>query len=102
LAYKSNLGIVPSLACDPYLAFVTSFVPILVSSLDDDSEDEIHLCLLTFLQMSPLNLNQHQHHRFLDGSIQNEKQLVILSVILHIHVRHVHNSINHLLFWLKF
>jgi hypothetical protein len=29
---------------------------------------KIHLCLLTFLQMSPLNLNKHQFHHFLDGS----------------------------------
>jgi hypothetical protein len=43
---------------------------------------KIHLHLLTFLQMSPLNMNMHQHHRFPDGSIQLEKQLVILSVIL--------------------
>jgi hypothetical protein len=36
---------------------------------------KIYLCLLTFLQMSPLNLNQHQLHNFLDGSVQHEKQL---------------------------
>jgi hypothetical protein len=42
----------------------------------------IHLCLLTFLHMSPLNLNKHQFHRFLDGTVQHEKQLVILSLIL--------------------
>jgi hypothetical protein len=34
---------------------------------------KIHLCLLTFLQMSPLNLNQNQLHRFLDGSVRHEK-----------------------------
>ena len=58
--------------------------------------------MLTFLQISPLNLNQHQHHRFLDGSIQHEKQLVILSMILQINVKHVHSSNEPLLFWLKF
>jgi hypothetical protein len=31
---------VPYSTCDPYLEFVPSFVPILVSSLDGDSEDE--------------------------------------------------------------
>jgi hypothetical protein len=30
----------PSSACEPSSTFVPSFVPILVSSLDDDSEDE--------------------------------------------------------------
>ena len=63
---------------------------------------KIHLLLLTFQHMSPLNLNQHQFHRFLDGSIQHEKQLVILSVILQISVRHIHSSNEPLLFWLKF
>jgi hypothetical protein len=63
---------------------------------------KIHLHLLLLLQMSPLNLNQHQLHRFLDGSVQHEKQLVILSVILQISVRHVHSSSEPLLFWLKF
>jgi hypothetical protein len=63
---------------------------------------KIHLHLLTLLQMIPLNLNQHQLHRFLDESVQYEKQLVILSVILRISVRHVHSSSEPLLFWLKF
>ena len=63
---------------------------------------KIHLRLLTLLQMSPLNLNQHHLHRFLDGSIQHKKQLVILSVILQISVGHVHSSSEPLLFWLKF
>ena len=63
---------------------------------------KIHLRLLTLLQMSPLNLNQHQLHLFLDGSIQHEKQLVIMSVILHISVGHVHSSSEPLLYWLKF
>jgi hypothetical protein len=39
---------------------------------------------------------------FLDGFVQHEKQLVILSVILQISVRHVHSSSEPLLFWLKF
>jgi hypothetical protein len=63
---------------------------------------KIRLCLLTFLQMSPLNLNKHQFHCFLDGSIQHAKQLVILSVILQIRVTHIHSSSEPLLFWLKF
>jgi hypothetical protein len=32
--------IVPSSACEPSLVFVPSYVPILVSSLDDENEDE--------------------------------------------------------------
>jgi hypothetical protein len=63
---------------------------------------KIHLRLLTLLQMSPLNLNQHQLHRFLDGFVQHKKQLVILSMILQISVGHVHSSNEPLLFWLKF
>jgi hypothetical protein len=58
--------------------------------------------LLTFLQMSPLNMNLHQHHHFPDGSIQHKKQLVILSVILQINVIHIHSSSEPPLFWLKF
>jgi hypothetical protein len=34
------LAIVPSSACEPYSAFVPSSVLIMVSSSDDDSEDE--------------------------------------------------------------
>jgi len=63
---------------------------------------KIHLHLLTLFQMSPLNLNHHQLHCFLDESIQHEKQLVILSVILQINIEHVHSSSEPLLFWLKF
>jgi hypothetical protein len=63
---------------------------------------KIHLYLLTFLLMSPLNLNQHQFHRFLDGSVQHEKQLVVLSMILHISLEPVHISSEPLLFWLNF
>jgi hypothetical protein len=40
LSCEPNSTIVPSSACEPSLAFVPSFVPLLVSSLDDDSEDE--------------------------------------------------------------
>jgi hypothetical protein len=43
---------------------------------------KIHLCLLTFIQMSPLKMNLNQHHYFIDGSIQHENHLVILLVIL--------------------
>jgi hypothetical protein len=63
---------------------------------------KIHLFLLTFLQMNPLNLNQHLLLRFPDGFVQHVKQLVILSVILQINVRHIHSSNEPLLFWLKF
>jgi hypothetical protein len=40
LAYKPHSTIVPSLACEPSSVFVPSFVPIMVSYLDDDNEDE--------------------------------------------------------------
>jgi hypothetical protein len=40
LVYKPNSTIVPSSTYDPSLVFVPSFVPILVSSSYDDSEDE--------------------------------------------------------------
>ena len=40
LACERNSAVVPSSACEPSLAFVPTFVPILASSLDDDSEDE--------------------------------------------------------------
>jgi hypothetical protein len=41
LSYELNSTFVPSLAYEPYLAFVPSYVPILVSSsLDDYSKDE--------------------------------------------------------------
>jgi hypothetical protein len=63
---------------------------------------KIHLHLLTFLLMNPLNVNKHQFHRFLDGSVQHEKQLVMLSVILQISVEHTHSSSEPLLYWLKF
>jgi hypothetical protein len=81
---------------------VPSFVPILVSSSDDDIEDEnppspTHLPPDESIEHEP-----HQHHRFLDGFVQHEKKLVILSVILQINVRHVLSSNEPLLFWLKF
>jgi hypothetical protein len=40
LVCEPNLAIVPSSACEPSSTFVPSFVHILVSSLDHDSEDE--------------------------------------------------------------
>jgi hypothetical protein len=40
LACEPNSTIVSSSACKPSSTFVLSFVPILVSSSDDDSEDE--------------------------------------------------------------
>jgi hypothetical protein len=39
-AHETSSMFMPSLACEPSSTFVPSFVPILVSSLDDDSEDE--------------------------------------------------------------
>jgi hypothetical protein len=63
---------------------------------------KIHLYLLTFLEMSPLNQHQLHLHYFLDGSVQHEKQLVIFSVILHISIEHIHSSNDPLLFWLNF
>ena len=56
---------------------------------------KIHLHLLMFLQL-------HQHQCFLDGSIQQVKQLVILLVILEINVEHVVSFSEPLLFWVKF
>jgi hypothetical protein len=40
LTCKTNSMIVPSSACKPYLTFVLSSVPILVSSSDDENEHE--------------------------------------------------------------
>jgi transposase InsO family protein len=102
LACEPNSAIVPSSACEPssvlcLLLFLFWFLLQMMTV-----RMKIHLHLLTFLQMSPLNLNQHQFHRFLDGSVQHEKQLVVLSVILQISVEHVHSSSEPLLFWLKF
>jgi hypothetical protein len=59
LACEPNSVIVPFSACEPSSAFVPSFVPILVSSSDDDREDENPPSPSHLLQMSPLNLNQH-------------------------------------------
>jgi hypothetical protein len=102
LAYEPNSMIVPSSAYEPSSTFVPSSVPILVSSSDDDSEDEnppppAHLPPDESIEPEPTPTP-----RFLDGSIQHEKQLVILSVILQINVRHIHSSNEPLLFWLKF
>jgi hypothetical protein len=102
LACEPNSAVVPSSACEPssHLCLLLFLFWILLQMMK--VRMKIHLHLLTFLQMSPLNLNKHQFHRFLDGSIQHEKQLVILSVILQISIRHVHSSSEPLLFWLKF
>jgi hypothetical protein len=65
---------VPSSAYEPYSTFVPYFVPYLVSFLYMMIvRMKIHLLLLTFLQMSPLNMNMHQHHRFPDGFVQLKK-----------------------------
>jgi hypothetical protein len=40
LACEPNSTVVPSSACEPYLVFVPSSIPILVSSSDDESEDD--------------------------------------------------------------
>jgi hypothetical protein len=84
LACKPNSTVVPSSACEPssHLCLLLFWFLLQMMTV----RMKIHLRLLTFLQMSPLNLNQHQLHRFLDGSVQHEKQLVILSVILQINV----------------
>jgi hypothetical protein len=60
LACEFNSTLVSSLACEP--SSIPNFfvsASILVSSSDDGSEDEIHLLLLTFLQLGPLNMNLH-------------------------------------------
>jgi hypothetical protein len=63
---------------------------------------KIHLFLLTFLHIGPLNRNLHQNHRFRDGFVQHKKQLVILSMILQINARHIHSARKPLLFCIKF
>ena len=100
LACDPNSTVVPSSTCEPYLTFVPSFD--MVSSLDDDSEDEnppppAHLPPDESFEPEPTPV-----HCFLDGSVQHEKQLVILSMILHINIRHVQSSSEPLLFWLKY
>jgi len=109
LACKPNSAFVPSLVCDPNstvvpVSHIQCLCLLLIWFLLQmmTVRMKIHLHPLTLLQMSHLNLNQHLFHRFLDGSIQHEKQLVILSVILQINVRHVHSSSEPLLFWIKF
>jgi hypothetical protein len=102
LACEPNSTIVPSSTYDPSSTFFPSSVPILFLLQIMTMRTKIHLFLLTFLQMSHLNLNQHQLRRLRDGSGQHEKKLVILSVILQIIFGHVHSSNKPLLFWLKF
>jgi hypothetical protein len=102
LAYEPNTMIVPSSDCDPSSTFVPSSIPILVSSSDDDNEDENPPLPAHLPPDESFELNQHQFHRFLDGSVQYDKQLVVLSMILHISVEHVHSSSEPLLFWIKF
>ena len=102
LACEPNSAAVPSSSYEPSLAVVPSSVSILDSSSDDDSEDEnppppAHPPPDESFEPEPTQL-----HRFLDGSVQHEKQLVILSVILQISVGHVHSFSETLLFWLKF
>jgi hypothetical protein len=102
LAYEPDLGFVPSFVYNPYLTFVPYSIPILVSSLDNENEDENHFFILTFLQMIPLNMNPKHCHCFLDGFVQHEKHLVILLVILQINIRHICSSRNPPHFWIKF
>jgi hypothetical protein len=40
LACEPNSTFIPSPACEPYSLFVPSYVTIMVSSLDDENEDE--------------------------------------------------------------
>jgi hypothetical protein len=83
LSSEPNLMIVYSSAYEPSSTFFffyepsSVFVPysihILVSSSDDDNEDENPPPPTHLPPMSPLNLNENQIHRSLDGSIQHEK-----------------------------
>jgi hypothetical protein len=103
LACEPNSESVPSLACKSYSMFVPSYVPILVSSSssDDDSEDEnppLHAHLPLDESIEPEPTPTPSLPRWVCST---NKQLVILSVILHTNVRHVHNSSEPLLFWLK-
>jgi hypothetical protein len=103
--YKPNSTFVPSSAYEPSSTSVPSslpnfYDPIMVSSLDDDNEDEnphlsIHLPSVGSIEHEPI------HHYFIDGSIQHEKQLVILLVILQTNVIHVYNYNKPPLFWIK-
>ena len=90
----------PSLDCEPSSTFVPYYD--LVSSSDDDSEDENPPPPAHPPPDDSFELEPTQLHRFLDGSVQHEKQLVILLVILQISIKHVHSSNEPLLFWLNF
>jgi hypothetical protein len=71
LAYQPSLAFVPSSTCKPYSTFVSSSIPILVYIMT--LRMKMHLGLLTFLKMIPLNMNLHEHHFFLDGFVQQKK-----------------------------
>jgi hypothetical protein len=101
-SYDTNSTIVPSSSYNPSSVFVPSFVPILVSSSYDDSEDEnpppfVHLPADESIEPEPVLVPGLPR-----WSIQHEKQLVILSVILYINVKHILSSSDPLLFWIKF
>jgi hypothetical protein len=57
LAYQPSLAFVPSSTCKPYSTFVSSSIPILVYIMT--LRMKMHLGLLTFLKMIPLNMNMH-------------------------------------------
>jgi hypothetical protein len=66
LAYEPNLAIVPSSPASHIRHLCLLMIWFLLQMMT--MRMKIHLRLLTLLQMSPLNLNQHQLHHFLDGS----------------------------------
>jgi hypothetical protein len=73
LACEPNSVIVPSSPCKPSSTFGLLLFLFYFLLQTMRVRMKIHLHLLTFLYMSPLNLNQHQLHHFLDGSVQHEK-----------------------------
>jgi hypothetical protein len=73
-ACEPNLMFVSSADCNPSLVLVPYlflFLFLLLQMMT--TRMKIHLYLLTFLQMSPLNMNLHQYRHFPNGYIQLEK-----------------------------
>jgi hypothetical protein len=112
LAFEPNSASVPSLVCEPNSAFVPSsdcepssmFLSshVLVSSSDDDSEDENPPSLSHLPPDESFEPTPAPSPSLPSGSFQRKKQLVILLMILRIIVGHVHSFSDPLLFWLKF
>ena len=101
MACDPNSSFVPSSACDPSSAFVPSFVPILVSSSDDDSEDEnppspAHPPLDASFEPEPTPAPS------LPRWVHSTREATGESVILQISVGHIHSSSEPLLFSLNF